>query len=55
MNDDQTAKMLKVLADAFDRAAVHCAHKDEAARFIVADLVASGFKIEPRRKTARAA
>lgn len=49
MNDETKAHLLDVLASAFDRAAVNCGHKNHAARFILADLEAAGFKVEARK------
>jgi hypothetical protein len=48
MNRAQKLKLLTALAEAFDRATVHCSDNDEAARFIAADLYAAGFKIVSR-------
>lgn len=49
MNDEQRFALLRTLAASFDRAAVNCGHKDQAARFILADLEAAGFKVQPRK------
>ena len=49
MNDAQTDKLLKVLANAFDRAATTCATKEHAALKLLAAAREAGFKIEPRK------
>ena len=49
MNDEQKSRLLDTLASAFDRAALNCGHKAQAARFILADLEAAGFKVEMRK------
>lgn len=55
MNDDQTDKLIKILGDAFDKAAIYCTHKEAAARVIYAAIAEGGFKIEPRKSAKRAA
>lgn len=49
MNDDQTDKMIAVLADIFDKAAMTCGHKKEAAMLIRAALHKAGFVIVPKK------
>lgn len=49
MNDEQQAKLIAALADAFDRAACVCGHKVQAARFIKSEIETAGFKIEARK------
>jgi hypothetical protein len=43
MTDDQTARLLATLADAFERAATRCTHKTEAASYIRKAMRDAGF------------
>jgi hypothetical protein len=45
MNDDQTDKMLLALARAFDKAAMSCSVKEQAALYMRDALKRAGFKI----------
>lgn len=49
MNDPQKDYLLDTIASAFDRAAMNCGTKQHAARWILADLEAAGFKVEVRK------
>lgn len=49
MNDAQKAKMMEVLAGAFDRAATTQGTKWHAASLIVEELARAGYKIEMRK------
>ena len=58
MNDDQRAKMLEALGNAFDRAAIKCSTVKQAALFIENELAEAGFYVtnrKPSRKPARRA
>lgn len=47
LNDDQKAKMMKVLADAFDHAATHSPTKELGAIAIAGALQTAGYRIVP--------
>jgi hypothetical protein len=53
MNDAQKDAMLKALAKAFDKAAIHCSTSESAALNIVKTLKDNGFTITHLKKAAK--